>query len=87
MLWIENLGSDDDWNQSQESIKIFIQILHLLLLQVPQGIFDRNGQKTMNITLKVNETIDILVENMGHIGFGSEMNNNSKVYFTENYQC
>lgn len=30
MLWIENLGSDDDWNQSQESIKIFIQILHLI---------------------------------------------------------
>nr|XP_034310758.1 beta-galactosidase isoform X2 [Crassostrea gigas] len=51
---------------------------YLMINQVPQGIFDRNGQKTMNITLKVNETIDILVENMGHIGFGSEMNNNSK---------
>eukprot|EP00105_Crassostrea_gigas_P024869 XP_011445267.1 PREDICTED: beta-galactosidase isoform X1 [Crassostrea gigas] len=51
---------------------------YLMINQVPQGIFDRNGQKTMNLTLKVNETIDILVENMGHIGFGSEMNNNSK---------
>ncbi|XP_061179899.1 beta-galactosidase-like isoform X4 [Saccostrea echinata] len=51
---------------------------YLMINQVPQGVFDRNGQKTMNITLKVNQTIDILVENMGHIGFGSEMNNNSK---------
>lgn len=51
----------------------------ILPLQVPQGVFDRNGQKTLNLTLKVNQTIDILVENMGHIGFGSEMNNNSKV--------
>jgi hypothetical protein len=42
-------------------------------------VFDRNGRMTMNLTLKVNETIDILVENMGHIGFGSEINNNTKV--------
>ncbi|XP_062569954.1 beta-galactosidase-like isoform X5 [Saccostrea cucullata] len=51
---------------------------YLMINQVPQGVFDRNGQQTINITLKVNQTIDILVENMGHIGFGSEMNNNSK---------
>ena len=54
-------------------------VFNILPLQVPQGVFDRNGQKTLNLTLKVNQTIDILVENMGHIGFGSEMNNNSKV--------
>ncbi|XP_048754699.2 beta-galactosidase-like isoform X2 [Ostrea edulis] len=51
---------------------------YLMINQVPQGVFDRNGQMTMNLTLKVNETIDILVENMGHIGFGSEINNNTK---------
>ncbi|KAK3108466.1 hypothetical protein FSP39_008416 [Pinctada imbricata] len=50
----------------------------IMLNKVPQGVFDRNGQLSMNLTLKVGMTIDILVENMGHINFGSGMNNESK---------
>ena len=54
-----------------------------IVTQEPQGVFDRTGQISMNITLKVGMTIDILVENMGHINFGTGINNDSKVIIKE----
>ena len=43
------------------------------------GILDREGQSSMNITGQKGQTLDILVENQGRIGFAFGMNFNSKV--------
>lgn len=41
---------------------------------VPQGVLDRNGLLTLNIMGRAGATLDILVENMGRVNFGSKIN-------------
>lgn len=42
--------------------------------QIPQGILERIGVWTLNITGNAGATLDILVENMGRINYGSGIN-------------
>lgn len=41
---------------------------------VPQGILERNTVTTLNITGKAGATLDLLVENMGRINYGTYIN-------------
>ncbi|KAG8521611.1 Beta-galactosidase, partial [Galemys pyrenaicus] len=41
---------------------------------VPQGILQRNYELSLNITGKAGATLDLLVENMGRVNFGSAIN-------------
>nr|XP_020030759.1 beta-galactosidase isoform X2 [Castor canadensis] len=41
---------------------------------VPQGILERNNVITLNITGKAGATVDILVENMGRVNYGTFIN-------------
>ncbi|XP_068942233.1 beta-galactosidase isoform X2 [Petaurus breviceps papuanus] len=41
---------------------------------VPQGILERNKVFSINITGKAGDTLDVLVENMGRINYGDEIN-------------
>lgn len=42
--------------------------------QVFQGLLQRDTELVMNITGKQGDTMDILVENMGRVNFGSKIN-------------
>lgn len=42
--------------------------------QVAVGILERNKAQTMNITGKAGSQVDILVENMGRVNYGKEIN-------------
>ena len=45
-------------------------------------IREREQNLTLSITAKKGQTLDILVENQGHINIGSGINNNTKVSIT-----
>lgn len=51
---------------------------YVMVDKVPQGIVVREKTTNVTITGKKDSTLDILVENQGHINFGSGINNNSK---------
>lgn len=45
-----------------------------LYKQVFQGLLERDTVLVMNITGQKGDTVDILVENMGRVNFGSKIN-------------
>ena len=65
-------------------IFVYILISNYCYFQVPIGIVIREREKnlTLSITAKKGQTLDILVENQGHINFGSGINNNTNVGIT-----
>lgn len=42
--------------------------------QVPQGVLERSDASTVNITGPAGATLDLLVENMGRVNYGSFIN-------------
>lgn len=50
------------------------------LLEVAVGILERNKGLTVNVTGKAGSQVDLLVENMGRINYGKEIND-FKVFF------
>lgn len=42
--------------------------------QVFQGVLERDTVLVMNVTGQKGDTVDILVENMGRVNFGSKIN-------------
>ena len=46
---------------------------------MPNGLLDRNAATSLNMFATEGQSLDIVVENQGRIGFGPEMNNNKKV--------
>lgn len=52
--------------------------LHLIRVcldvQVFQGLLERDNALAINITGQQGDTVDILVENMGRVNFGSKIN-------------
>lgn len=52
--------------------------LHLISVcldvQVFQGLLERDNALVINITGQQGDTVDILVENMGRVNFGSKIN-------------
>ena len=57
----------------------FFSVCFCLHFQVPMGMFNRDLVYQVNITGKVGQYLDILVENQGRIGFGTNMLHNKKV--------
>ncbi|XP_033762094.1 beta-galactosidase-like [Pecten maximus] len=51
---------------------------YVMVDKVPQGVVVREKSTNVTITGKQGATLDILVENQGHINFGSGINNNTK---------
>ena len=44
-----------------------------------QGVVGRLGVSLMNLIGRKSQTLDLLVENMGHVNFGNQINENRKV--------
>uniref|UniRef100_A0A3Q2KUG6 Beta-galactosidase n=1 Tax=Equus caballus TaxID=9796 RepID=A0A3Q2KUG6_HORSE len=55
-------------------IKSLYPLTFIQVKQVPQGILERNTVTTLNITGKAGATLDLLVENMGRINYGTYIN-------------
>ncbi|XP_060086081.1 beta-galactosidase-like [Ylistrum balloti] len=51
---------------------------YVMVDKVPQGVIVREKSTSLNITGKQGAVLDILVENQGHINYGSGINNNTK---------
>ncbi|OWF47699.1 beta-galactosidase-like [Mizuhopecten yessoensis] len=51
---------------------------YVMVDKVPQGVIIREKSASVTITGKQGSTLDILVENQGHINYGSGINNNTK---------
>lgn len=52
-------------------------------MKIPQGVVDRRGSMSFNILVKRGQNLDILVENQGRVNYGSQINQNKKVYATK----
>lgn len=51
-----------------------VQRLCALPVQVFQGLLERDTTLVMNVTGKQGDQVDVLVENMGRVNFGSKIN-------------
>lgn len=53
---------------------MFIHMSACLCGQVFQGLLERDTMLVINVTGQQGDTVDILVENMGRVNFGSKIN-------------
>lgn len=51
-----------------------ISVRPWMCAQVFQGLLERDTTLVMNVTGRERDTMDILVENMGRVNFGSKIN-------------
>lgn len=52
--------------RDQECVRLYGQVF--------QGLLQRDTKLVMNVTGQQGDTVDILVENMGRVNFGSKIN-------------
>ncbi|XP_035134180.1 beta-galactosidase isoform X4 [Callithrix jacchus] len=55
-------------------IKSLYPLTFIQVKQIPQGVLERNSVITLNITGKAGATLDLLVENMGRVNYGTYIN-------------
>ncbi len=67
------------WSRRVSTPPVFLSHSVTICLQLFHGIVDRRFETQLNLAARKGQTLSIIVENQGHINFGTQINGNRKV--------